>query len=198
MFSTAADRRVLDDRRGTRAMTWIMAIMLFLTVLAAALGLGTINAAEALNRQLAGRMTVQVVSADPAVRDRDTRAVLAALRGMPAVSRADPVDPARLTEMLRPWLGDASTDADVPLPSLIDVDLSVPSEEAAARVAAGVRATAASARVDSQSRWLSPVADFMRTLIYAAAALVLLMAAATTAVVLLAARADARYRGSRR
>jgi len=189
MFSTAADRRVLDDRRGTRAMTWIMAIMLFLTVLAAALGLGTINAAGALDRELAGRLTVQVVAADPAVRDRDTQIVLAALRGMPAVSRADPVDPARLTELLRPWLGDASTDADVPLPSLIDVTLSIPSEEAAARVAAAVRGTAASARVDSQSRWLSPVADFMRTLIYAAAVLVLLMAAATTAVVLLAARA---------
>ena len=54
MFSTAADRRVLDDRRGTRAMTWIMAIMLFLTVLAAALGLGTVNAAGALDRELAG------------------------------------------------------------------------------------------------------------------------------------------------
>ena len=36
---------------------------------------------------------------------------------------------------------------------------------------------------------LSPVADFMRTLIYASVAMVLLMAAATTAVVLLAARA---------
>ena len=76
MFSTAADRRVLDDRRGTRAMTWIMAIMLFLTVLAAALGLGTINAAGALDRELAGRLTVQVVAADPAVRDRDTQIVL--------------------------------------------------------------------------------------------------------------------------
>ena len=189
MFSTAADRRVLDDRRGTQAMTWIMAIMLFLTVLAAALGLGTVNAADALDRQLAGRMTVQVVAADPAVRDRDTRAVLAVLREMPAVSRANVVDRGRLTELLRPWLGDASSDADVPLPALIDVDLSVPSEEAAARVAVVVRAAAASARVDSQSRWLSPVADFMRTLIYAAVILVLLMAAATTAVVLLAARA---------
>jgi len=189
MFSTAADRRVLDDRRGTRAMTWIMAIMLFLTVLAAALGLGTVNAAGTLDRQLAGRLTVQVVTADPAVRDRDARAALAALEQMPAVRRAEMVDRARLTEMLRPWLGDASSDADVPIPALIDVDLSVPSEEAAARVAAGVRAAAPTARVDSQSRWLSPVAGFMRTLIYAAAAMVLLMAAATTAVVLLAARA---------
>jgi cell division transport system permease protein len=67
--------------------------------------------------------------------------------------------------------------------------MSVPGEESAQRVAAGVRAVAPSARVDAQSRWLSPVAQFMRTLIAAALGLVLLMAAATTAVVLLAARA---------
>ena len=35
-------------------MMWIMAIMLFLTVLAAALGLGMVNAADALDRQLGG------------------------------------------------------------------------------------------------------------------------------------------------
>ncbi len=189
MFTTAADRRVLDDRRGTRAMTWIMAIMLFLTVIAAALGLATVNAAQALDRQLAGRLTVQIVTADPAARDRDAQAALRALREMPAVRHAELVDRTRLTDMLRPWLGDVSDDADVPIPALIDVDISVPSEEATARIAAGVQAAAPAARVDNQSRWLSPVADFMRTLIYAAVAMVLLMAAATTAVVLLAARA---------
>ena len=33
----APDRRLLDESRRTRAMTWIMAIMVFLTVLAGAL-----------------------------------------------------------------------------------------------------------------------------------------------------------------
>lgn len=189
VIAGAADRRILDERGGTRAMTWIMAIMLFLTVLAAALGLGMVNAAAALDRQLAGHLTVQIVAADPAQRDRDTQAVMAALNGMPAVKRAAPVDRARLDELLKPWLGDVSSDADVPIPTLIDVDMSVPGEESTALVAKGVRAAAASARVDSQSRWLSPVASFMRTMILGAAALVLLMALATTAVVLLAARA---------
>ncbi len=189
VIAGAADRRILDERGGTHAMTWIMAIMLFLTVLAAALGLGMVNAAGTLDRQLAGRLTVQIVSADPAQRDRDAQAVMAALAQMPAVKRAAPVDRARLDELLKPWLGDASSDADVPIPTLIDVDMSVPSEESAALVAKGVRAAASSARVDSQSRWLSPVASFMRTMIAGAAALVLLMAAATTAVVLLTARA---------
>jgi len=189
VITGAADRRLLDERGGTRAMMWIMAIMLFLTVLAAALGLGMVNAAATLDRQLAGRLTVQVVAADPSQRVRDTAAVMKALAGMPAVKRVVAVDAKRLDELLKPWLGDAPSDADVPIPSLIDVDMSVPGEQSAARVAAGVRAAAGTARVDSQSRWLSPVASFMRAMIAGAAALVLLMIAATTAVVLLAARA---------
>jgi len=185
----ATDRRWLNERGGGRAMTAIMAIMLFLTVLAAATGLGMVNAAAALDRQLAGRLTVQVVDADASKRDQATAAVMAALAQMPAVRRATIADRGRVTELLRPWLGDTSSDVGVPIPNLIDVDMSVPGEESAARVAAGVRAVAPSARVDAQSRWLSPVAQFMRTMIAAALALVLLMAAATTAVVLLAARA---------
>ncbi|WP_334000327.1 hypothetical protein [Sphingomonas aurantiaca] len=38
---SSAERRVLDEAGGLRAMTWVMAIMLFLTMLAAALGLAT-------------------------------------------------------------------------------------------------------------------------------------------------------------
>ena len=45
-MSRASERRVLDEAGGVRAMTWVMAIMLFLTMLAAALGLGTAGAAR--------------------------------------------------------------------------------------------------------------------------------------------------------
>ncbi|MGK3893841.1 hypothetical protein, partial [Enterococcus faecium] len=60
LITPAADRRLLDDGRRTRAMTWIMAIMLFLTVLAAALGLATLAGASVLDRQITGRLTVQI------------------------------------------------------------------------------------------------------------------------------------------
>ena len=64
-MSRASERVVLDEAGGVRAMTWVMAIMLFLTMLAAALGLGTAGAARALDRQLAGRLTVQIIDGDP-------------------------------------------------------------------------------------------------------------------------------------
>lgn len=189
VIASAADRRLLDERQSTRAMTWIMAIMLFLTVLAAALGLATVNAGARLDRQLAGRLTVQVIEPDAAARDVAVAKVLRVLQMSPSVSRVRPVDRAQVAALLKPWLGDADDDADVPLPALIDVDLVTPDEEANARVAAAVRAAAPQARVDSQARWLSPVADLMKTIVGAAAVLVLLIAGATTAVVLLTARA---------
>lgn len=180
---------MLDQRRQTRTMRWIMAIMLFLTVLAAALGLGTLGAARSLDRQLAGRLTVQVVDADPARRDRDAARILGVLRADPRVARATAVDQAQLAALLRPWLGDAGSDPDLPMPALIDADMRDNSDAAVAQVAAAARRVTSAARVDRHERWMSPVADFMKLLIGIGAGLVGLMALATGAVVVLAARA---------
>ncbi len=186
---SSAERRVLDEAGGLRAMTWVMAIMLFLTMLAAALGLATAGAARLLDRQLAGRLTVQIVDGDPVRRDVAAARVLAALRTMPAVAKAMPVNRAELTRLLQPWLGSDGADPQLPVPAMIDVDLADHDEAAASRVAATVRRLNPSVRVDRHESWMSPVNDVMRTLTFLALALVLLMASATAAVVVLAARA---------
>ncbi|HVJ03534.1 MAG TPA: FtsX-like permease family protein [Sphingomonas sp.] len=180
-----ADRRLLDESRRTRAMTWIMAIMVFLTVLAAALGLGMFAATAQLDRQLAGRLTVQVVDADAGLRDRQAAALLAQLPRLPGVTRAKEVDRYRLAELLQPWLGDAGLDPDLPMPAMIDVEVS---GHSVATVEQAVRRIAPGARVDRHAQWLSPVRSFMTTMSWLAVALMLLIAGATAAVVLLAAR----------
>jgi len=181
----AADRRLLDESRRTRAMSWIMAIMVFLTVLAGALGLGMFAATAQLDRELAGRLTVQIVEPNPQLRDAQAAAVLAELRKLPGVTRAQEADRAHLAELLKPWLGDAGLDPDLPMPAMIDVDMrggdSASVERAARRIAPG-------ARVDRHAQWLSPVRSFMTTMTWLAVGLMLLIATATAAVVLLAAR----------
>jgi len=187
--SGRAAGRVLDEAGGARAMTAVMAIMLFLTVLAAALGLATATARASLDRQLAGRMTVQVVDGDPEARDRTAARLLGALRASPDVARARPVDAAQIARLLGPWLGAEAGDAALPIPALIDLDLASDDAAAAGRVAALVRTGGPNARVDAQAAWMSPVGGFMRSLVWLSALLVALMAAATAAVVVLAARA---------
>lgn len=181
-MSRAATARVLDDAHGVRAMTWVIAIMLFLTLLAAALGLATAHAAGALDRRLAGRLTVQIA---PGAGDAD--AVAALLRSRGEVRGVRRVPPAELAALLAPFLGDDAADPELPAPALIDVDLADGANAAA--VAGAVRAVAPGARIDRHADWMAPVASLLATLTWLAAALVLLMAAATAGVVVLAARA---------
>ena len=178
-MSGGSERRVLDEAGGFGAMTWVMAIMLFLTVLAGALGLGTAAGAGLLDREMAGRLTVQVTAGDAA-----GARVLAALRRVPGVGVA-PVDRAELARLLKPWLGSDGADPELPVPQLIDVTLN---DVAAERVAAAVHAADAGATVERHASWMGAVGGLMRTLTWLGAALVLLMASATAAVVMLAAR----------
>ena len=187
MSIAGAERRVLDEAPGVRAMTGVIAIMLFLTVLAGALGLGTLRARVALAGQLAGRMTVQLVDGDAPRRAREGRTVTATLRASPLVARVATVDRGELVRLLQPWLGSDAADPDLPMPVLIDVDLAPGTRVDA--VAALVRGRVPTARIDRQAGWMSPVTGFMATLAWLAGALVLLMAAVTALVVMLAVRA---------
>ena len=179
------ESRLLDESRRTRGMLWVMAIMLFLTVLAAALGLGMASASRTLDRQLAGRLTIQLVEADAARRDASAKAIVQRVRALPGVARVAEVDRARLAELLEPWLGEAGLDADLPMPAMIDVDLASGDAAGVERVRAAARATAP---IDRHAQWLSPVSAFLNTITWFAVALVVLMATATTIVVLLTAR----------
>lgn len=180
------ERRLLDEGSRTRAMTWIMAIMLFLTVLAGALGLGMFAATGQLDRELSGRLTVQIVEPVASLRDAQAAAMVRELGRLPTVSRVREVDRAHLAELLRPWLGDAGLDPDLPMPAMIDVEVRGSDMAAVEQVA---RRIAPGARVDRHAQWLSPVRSFMSTMSWLAVSLMLLIAGATAAVVLLAARA---------
>jgi cell division transport system permease protein len=181
-MSGAATARVLDEARGVRAMTWVIAIMLFLTLLAAALGLATAHAAGALDRRLAGRLTVQVA---PGAGDPD--AVAALLRTRPEVRAARRVPADEMATLLAPFLGSDAADPELPVPALIDVDLAAGGDAGA--VERAVAAIAPAARVDRHADWMAPVASLLSTLTWLATGLVLLMAGATAGVVVLAARA---------
>ncbi len=180
---------LLDDRQGRRAMVWIMAIMIFLTTLSATLGLSTRNAGATLDRQLAARLTVQVIEGDGATRDAETVRLLARLKASADVMRAAEVDRARLAELLRPWLGEAGLDADLPMPAMIDIDLRSGDDAAVARVEALAKSVGPGIRVARHATWLAPVRAFVGAIGWTALGLVLVMASATAAVVLLVARA---------
>jgi len=183
-----AERGLLPEGRFAGPMPWVIAIMMFLTVLAAAAGLGLAGAAARLADQIGGRVTVQILEANPGVRAAQAQAAAAAIRALPGVLSAQPVPEAEMARLLEPWIG-SGLDMELPIPALIDVDLAPEARQDLAPLRAAVAPIAPSARIDDNAQWLAPLASLIGALKWLAAGLVMLMIAATAATVVLAARA---------
>lgn len=186
---SAADRRLLPEGRMAGPMPWVIAIMMFLTILAAAAGIGLAGSARTLGQDLDARLTVQLSEPNPGLREVQTREMLVGLKRLAAVKTAYVVPEAQLNALLAPWLGNEALDNDLPMPALIDVELKRTGAEDIAVVRELVAMIAPAARVDLQAKWLQPLADLLKSLTWLALGLVTLMTIATSAAVVLAARA---------
>ncbi|MEM8697125.1 MAG: cell division protein [Pseudomonadota bacterium] len=187
--ASPAERRLLTEGRLSGPMPWVIAIMMFLTVLAAAGGLALNHAARNVTGSIAQRITVQIVEANPDLREQQTRAAITALRGLDGVREIVRVPDAEIDALIEPWIGAAGDEEGIPVPTMIDADLT---EEAHARlelVEEAVIAAAPSARVDDHAQFLAPLAGLIGSLTWLALALVLLTASALAASVILAVRA---------
>ncbi|MBB4640418.1 cell division protein FtsX [Rhizorhapis suberifaciens] len=182
-----AIRRVLPEGRLSGPMPWVIAIMMFLTILAAAAGLGLDHAARSLRADLAGRATVQIVEANAEIREEQAGRVMTELRGLPSIRGVTRVSNVELEAALRPWLGEDLLRGDLPIPAMIDLDLAPGADIGALRDT--IAAIAPSSRVEPHAAFLGPLAQLLQALKWLAVALVLLMMLATAAIVVLAARA---------
>ncbi len=119
-------RRLLPDHRLSGPTPWVIAILMMLTLLAAAGGVGLARSADAIGEAIAGRVTVQIVTANPVLRAQQAAALRRAAAAQPFVRSARAVDPAELQATLGQWFGTADGDDPVlrslPMPALVDVD----------------------------------------------------------------------------
>lgn len=181
---------LIPQARLSGPMPWVIAIMIALTVIAAAAGLALRNAAATARTELSGGVTVQIVEPAPEARNRQAAAAATRLRGIAGVSGVRLVPAEELDALISPWLGPEAADADaVPVPALIDARITgAITAERLAALRRDLRQVAPGARVDAQSSWLAPVFGAINSLQWLAVALIALLGAATAAAVLLAAR----------
>ncbi|AUW60084.1 cell division protein [Sphingobium sp. SCG-1] len=185
---TAARNRLLPEGRVAGPMPWVIAIMMFLTVLMAAAALSLFQASRSLGQDLSGRVTIQIVEADASARRDRVARLTNTLRRLPGVTDVQPVADQALADQLRPWLGDDMSAIDLPIPALVDARLQTSDPRAFDALRRTVAQVDRSARVEPHAAFLAPLSGLMTSVAWLATALVLLMALATAAVVVLAAR----------
>lgn len=184
--------RILPQARLAGPMPWVIAIMTSLTVIALAGGLALANLASQARSEISGGLTVQVVEANLAERDRQAETAIALLSARDDVASVRRVSEEELAALIEPWLGSAAVGdsaAAIPTPALIDVRLrGAVTEARLTDLRDTLAAQAPAARVDAQAEWLRPVFGAIASLQYLALGLVLLLAATSAAAVWLAAR----------
>ncbi|MDN3644583.1 cell division protein [Pontixanthobacter aestiaquae] len=181
--------QLVPQARLAGPMPWVIAIMVTLTVIAAAGGLALNNVASTARAELAGGVIVQIVEASSEERSRQAVAAEALLAEHPAVASTRRVPDEELDALLEPWLGVGTDNEAVPMPALIDVRLREDATEETLDTLRGIlEAAAPAARIDAQSSWLAPVFSTISSLQWLSGALVILLGLTSAAAVWLAAR----------
>ena len=195
MFRTKYDLPLQRDVTG-RFLPWIIALMVYLAILALAGSMVLSDMARRWDKGLAGTLTVQIPPLPEGTPSLDTRvqAALGVLRATPGLSKAEPLKQAEMANLLEPWLGSGALSTDLPVPALIDVTM------AGGRIdvrglAQRLRAAVPGAEVDDHAAWLKDLLAIARAVEMVALGVVALVGSAAVATVIFVSRAGLAIHG---
>jgi cell division transport system permease protein len=172
-----------------RFLPWLVAFMVYLSILALA-GVLVLNAAtQRWNRGLSGTLTVQLPPVEDGVEEQKRLdAVVALLRATPGVTKAEALPRDRLVALLEPWLGPEAGAAGMPIPRLIDVESAEGTRLNVSDLTAKVSAIAVGATIDDHRIWLERLVQLLRAAQTLAGGIVLLLAGTTIGTVIFVTR----------
>lgn len=177
------------------ALFMVMAIICALACLSALGARAAYRAADNWTASLSGSMTVQLTtSEDPFEKASALQNAEHALRETPGVIRAKGIDKKRAGELLEPWFGKGPLPDDLPLPSLLEIQVDPAAAPTPQKLERALRAAGLDAQVDDHKRWAGSVSNAAGALRVGALGILALLGAAAAATVSFAARAGLEAR----
>ncbi len=190
----------LDRDAHARFLPWLIAFMVFLAVLALAGVLVVNRAVERWDTGISGTLTVQVMPSQKtgdgaAARQRVLDDIMDVLNSTPGVITSAAMSEARILELLRPWLGDLASDADLPIPQLIDVTIDPDAGVDVSALGRRLAIAAPGATVDDHRIWLDRLVRLLRTVEMVALAIVGVIGLVTIGTVIFTTRTGLAIHG---
>ncbi|MDV7338110.1 cell division protein [Terasakiella sp. A23] len=159
----------LDKDPGTRFLPWLIAFMVYLAALSVIATSIMQSVSLRWEQGASDTLTVQIPPQRSVQADQhQTEAALKILRANPAVLLANPMAKSEVLELLEPWLGNANSLSDMPMPHLIDVTLRSSVEFDANAVLTQISQVAPGATLDDHRIWLDRLIRMSQTLEYGA------------------------------
>jgi cell division transport system permease protein len=118
---------ILPRDEGAAPLDFVIAVMAFLAALALGASLVATRAAHGWQSGLSDRLTVQVMPPEEgnprAGLDAETQVTLNILRATPGIAHAAPLSDAEINALVEPWIGKDGAVSGIPLPRLIDAEV---------------------------------------------------------------------------
>lgn len=178
----------IDVDPARRYLPWLMAMIVFLAVLALAGMMGVGAATARWDSGLKGTATVQLPPSPSAKGEGRVEKVLAVLHDTPGVISARPLDRGEAAALLEPWLGPGAHNPGLPLPRLIDVRIRADAPPDMPGLAARLADAAPGTVIDDHRQALERLIALARSVELVALIVVLVVAFAAVAMVVVITR----------
>jgi cell division transport system permease protein len=172
----------LQARLGTEFLVLLIALMTYLSILAAIGGLTLGHIATQWVSGLETAMTIEFQPSDSAI--EQSKALTDALQKTNGVKSARILDQKEMGDILSPWLGDkTSIIGELPLPILISVELDARTDSLSNLIKTTARRIAPDAIVDAHEDWLTDLLRLTNSLRLTAMIVFLLILIVTALVI---------------
>ena len=184
-----------DSEGASRFLPWVVAVMVFFAALAGAVGLTLHQATGTWRDDLANKVTVEIPpnldEGQNTGKDDATiiAAVIKALGDTPGVIKSQPLDALEIAKLLQPWLGVGDILGELPLPHLIDVQLSPDQSPDLSLLAERLSIIGPGIKIDDHQIQLGKLVRLSQTLQWMMLACLAMICFATCAVVVFGTRA---------
>lgn len=146
-------------QEATKLLPWVMAIMVYLSALAATASLLLHFGFDDWASSLQGRITVQITGDDVEEISTQSTEIQEVLRTMPGIRSVRVLSDVEIRELLEPWLGSGNITDDLPIPIMIDVETAEDVYVNLDALESKIRQITENVYLDDHAKWLG---DFLR------------------------------------
>lgn len=174
----------VKNREATKLLPWVMAIMVYLSALAAAGSLLLHTGFEDWASSLQGRITVQLTGEDRDLIVAQSLEIQETLRRTPGIKSVRILSNEEISLLLEPWLGSGNITEDLPVPVMMDV---MTNEDAYVNLEAlesKIRQISDSVYLDDHAQWLGHFYDLAYTVEYTSVGILVMIVLASVCIVI--------------
>ncbi len=181
----------LHGDSSSRFVFWLVAILVFMAALAVTANSYVEALLSGWNQSVTGTLTIQIpTDGDTNYSSDDLTNLIDTLHTQETVVSATVVPAEKMSELLEPWLGDETLIADLPLPILIDVQLTTSNPDDVQTIVNLTKKTTPNAAVEDHRAWLNRIVGLAEGLSVIALSVMALVTGALGLIVVFATRAS--------